>query len=82
MTKKDTKDELIIKGYVDEVLDKKFEQNTKEVIEVMNEGFSAQGEILTQILTEIKDIKLDVRKREIRLNHHDAKIESLEKAVN
>ena len=82
MVKKFAQDDLVKKRYLDEVLDIKFAQNTKEIIEVMNEGFSAQGEIMTQILDEVKEIKLSLRNHEIRLNAHEVRIESLEKAVN
>lgn len=63
-------------------LDKKLRENTKGIIDVINEISGRQMEIMLQIQAEIKDFKHDIRTHDIRLNDHDVRIETLEKAVN
>lgn len=95
MIKKARKDKLVTEEYLDRKLDEKLDEKlsfyatkkdldirTEEIIEVINEGFTAQGQIMTRILGEIADIKRDSRKTQIRLDDHDVRIETLEKAVN
>jgi len=63
-------------------LDERLRKNTEEIIDVISEGFNTQGQILQDILEEVKSIKLDQRTHNIRLNDHDVRIEKLEKSVN
>jgi len=61
---------------------KDLDKRSEEIIDVINEGFTAQGRIMTKILDEIAGIKLDSRRAQIKLDDHDVRIETLEKAVN
>jgi len=85
------KDKLVTEEYLDKMLDEKLslyttkkdlDKRSEEIIDVINEGFTAQGRIMTKILDEIAGIKLDSRRAQIKLDDHDVRIETLEKAVN
>jgi len=91
MIKKVRKDKLVTEEYLDKMLDEKLslyttkkdlDKRSEEIIDVINEGFTAQGRIMTKILDEIAGIKLDSRRAQIKLDDHDVRIETLEKAVN
>ena len=91
MIKKARKDKLVTEEYLDKKLDEKLslyttkkdlDKRSEEIIDVINEGFTAQGRIMTKILDEIAGIKLDSRRTQIRLDDYDVRIETLEKAVN
>jgi len=91
MIKKVRKDKLVTEEYLDKMLDEKLslyttkkdlDKRSEEIIDVINEGFTAQGRIMTKILDEITGIKLDSRRAQIKLDDHDVRIETLEKAVN
>ena len=87
MIKKVRKDKLVTEEYLDKMLDEKLslyttkkdlDKRSEEIIDVINEGFTAQGRIMTKILDEIAGIKLDSRRAQIKLDDHDVRIETLE----